>query len=109
MSVRENKYRFIGVLYLGLGIWFFIIFSLNEGVQNMVYNVSYYRRALSYGIPEVHLLIFSTVVGSVVLSLLGIILMVRGGLRVSRVSGILFGFLVVSYLVLTIADWGRNW
>ena len=96
MGARSNEYRLYGVLYVFLGFWFnFNFFFMMPGPQLSRPNWFVIRN-------EYYLLVFLIIfigwLGSFVLSLFGVILLVRGGMRVARVSGGLYVFLLICYV-----------
>ena len=88
----ENEYRIIGIIYaiLGVELFFFLIF--NESVLRGLFDVGIYFSWCSF------LLSSFSVVGSLVLAFFGVILVVRGGVWVARVSGVLFVFLLLMFV-----------
>jgi len=94
ISLTNKKYyQTMGILYMFLGTMFFFYFIFNETVRFMLFSFEYcYSWGLNFRLFALPLLI---VVGSLVLMVLGLVLLVRGGVWVARVSGILLCFLSI--------------
>lgn len=91
--MSKNYYQTMGILYMFLGTMFFFYFIFNEKINFMFFGVeNYYPWWVNFRLFAVPLFI---VVNSLVLMVLGLILLVRGGVWVARASGVLLGFLLI--------------
>ncbi len=94
----KNEYRLLGAVYLILGLWFGLYFLLNRVVSVMLFSGLIWGPMGGYfGFILLFVLVLSMVVGSFVLSLFGVVLLVRGGVWVARVSGVLGIILLFCY------------
>ena len=88
----ENEYRIIGIIYVILGVELFFFFIFNESVLRGLFDIGIYFSWYGF------LLSLFSVVGSLFLALFGVILVIRGGVWVARVSGVLFVFLLLMFV-----------
>ena len=102
MGTRESKYRTVGVVYVFLGVWFCVFFLWHPMIQLFVF-VPFGHYIWRYiGFMLLFVVCLAMVVGSFVLVLFGFVLVFRGGLWFARFSGVLYGFLVVSNVLMLI-------
>ena len=94
ISLTNKKYyQTMGILYMFLGTMFFFYFLFNENVRSMLFSVAnYYSWWVNSRLFALPLFLG---IGSLVLMVLGLVLVVRGGVWVARVSGVLLGFLLI--------------
>jgi len=92
----ENEYRIMGIIYAILGVELFFFFIINESVLGMLFDTwIWVSPGTFWGYFLIFIIALVMVVGSLVLALFGVILVVRGGVWVARVSGVLFVFLFI--------------
>ncbi len=97
-SESEHEYRIFGAIYVILGVWLGIYFLLNRVVRVMLFSGLISGRMGGYlGFILLFVMVLAMVVGSFVLALFGVVLVVRGGVWVARVSVVLGIFLLVCY------------
>jgi hypothetical protein len=98
MNENENEYRTFGVLYVTLGIFFSVYFLLNEGIRFALFDSRILGNLGTIGgFFLIFVIALVIVVGSLVLALFGLVLIVRGGVWVARLSGVLCAFLFICY------------
>ncbi|MHA1350799.1 MAG: hypothetical protein ACTSSC_11765 [Promethearchaeota archaeon] len=96
----ESEYRTLGLVYVMLGVWFSVNFLLNRAVNFMLFSGLILGPMGAYfGFILLFVLFLSIVVGSFVFVVFGVVLLFRGGVWVARVSGFLFVFLLLSYII----------
>ena len=99
----ESEYRTLGSVYVMLGVWFSVYFLLNRAVSVTLFDSRFLGLlGENVGILLLFLLFLSMVVGSFVLLLFGFVLVVRDGVWIARVSGFLFVFLLLSYIIILV-------
>lgn len=89
--MSKSYYQTIGTLYMFLGTMFFFYF-IYQWVLKIVSRSWYYFTPMEsiWFFP-----LFLALLGSLVLMVCGLVLVVRGGVWVARVSGVLLGFLFI--------------
>ena len=96
--MSKHYYQTMGMLYMFLGTMFFFYFIFNETINFMFFGVeNYYPWGVNFRLFALPLFI---VVNSLVLMVLGLVLLVRGGVWVARASGVLLGFLLIIFIEL---------
>ena len=106
MDESKNEYRIFGVVYVIIGIWFFIYFSFTFTDIQLLGSVWRFFPVESYFLLS--FLSMFTFFGSLSLVLFGFILVVSDVLWVARVSSVLFVillgcfFLVLYYPIIII-------
>ena len=89
--MSKNYYHTKGTLYMFLGAEFFFIFIYQSVLKIFSHSWTFFTPMESIWFFPLGL----AVPGSLVLVVLGLVLVVRGGVWVARVSGVLLGFLLI--------------
>ena len=99
----KSEYRTLGSVYVMLGVWFSVYFLLNRAVSFILFSGLILGPMGAYfGFILLFVLFLSIVVGSFVFVVFGVVLLVRGGVWIARVSGFLFVFLLLSYIIILV-------
>ena len=86
-------------MYVFSGIWLCVYFLLDPGVRIILSGSWILDHEEFCSLHLVFVIALVMVLGSLVLALFGLVLVVRGGVWVARVSGVLCFFLLFCYFV----------
>jgi len=87
MSDRQKKYRNLGVVYVIIGILSLAYFLSNELFRHWLFGVHNY--VMFFGYFLMFIVPSFMLVSSFCLALFGLVLGVRGGVWIARISGVL--------------------